>query len=70
MGNDILLARVDLAPTLDVQHVRTRTNSTKSAPLIRASTFQMTDQWFTATVGSGEFHLQILFSPSRVSTIV
>ncbi|KDQ16691.1 hypothetical protein BOTBODRAFT_30613 [Botryobasidium botryosum FD-172 SS1] len=47
MGNDILLARVDLAPTLDVHH--------------------MTDQWFPASVGSGEFHLQIQFTPHRQS---
>jgi len=45
MGNDILMGRVDLTPTLNAHHV--------------------TDQWYAATAGSGEFHLQIAFKPSR-----
>ncbi|THH16300.1 hypothetical protein EW146_g4308 [Bondarzewia mesenterica] len=45
MGNDLLMARVDLTPALDAQHV--------------------SDQWYTATAGSGSFHLTIAFKPSR-----
>ncbi|KAA1477804.1 Pkinase-domain-containing protein [Dentipellis sp. KUC8613] len=45
MGNDLLMARVDLTPALDAHHV--------------------SDQWYTATAGSGSFHLTIAFKPSR-----
>ncbi|KAF8513085.1 kinase-like domain-containing protein [Gautieria morchelliformis] len=45
MGNDLLVGRVDLTPSLDAHHV--------------------VDQWYAATAGSGEFHLQIAFKPSR-----
>ncbi|KAG8751953.1 AGC protein kinase Gad8 [Serendipita sp. 396] len=49
MGNDILLARVDLTPALDSPH--------------------MSDQWYTANAGQGEFHLQIIFKPSRTEPL-
>ncbi|KAG2004635.1 AGC/Akt protein kinase [Coprinopsis cinerea AmutBmut pab1-1] len=45
MGNDLLIARVDLTPSLDSQHA--------------------SDQWYSATAGSGSFHLKIDFKPSR-----
>ncbi|EKM75000.1 hypothetical protein AGABI1DRAFT_116625 [Agaricus bisporus var. burnettii JB137-S8] len=45
MGNDMLMARVDLTPMLDGHHA--------------------SDQWYTATAGSGSFHLKIDFKPSR-----
>lgn len=45
MGNDLLMARVDLTPTLDGHHA--------------------SDQWYTATAGSGSFHLKLDFKPSR-----
>ncbi|THH30970.1 hypothetical protein EUX98_g3205 [Antrodiella citrinella] len=45
MGNDILMARVDLTPVLDIHHA--------------------SDQWYTATAGSGAFHLKIDFKPAR-----
>jgi len=45
MGNDLLIARVDLTPSLDSQHD--------------------SDQWYTASAGSGAFHLKIGFKPSR-----
>ncbi|KAH8103312.1 Pkinase-domain-containing protein [Cristinia sonorae] len=45
MGNDILMARVDLTPVLDAHHA--------------------SDQWYTATAGSGAFHLKIDFKPAR-----
>ncbi|KAF9519393.1 hypothetical protein BS47DRAFT_1337145 [Hydnum rufescens UP504] len=43
MGNDILLARLDLSPALEAHAV--------------------TDQWYKATVGTGEFHLNLSFKP-------
>jgi serum/glucocorticoid-regulated kinase 2 len=43
MGNDILLARVDLTPVFAYHHV--------------------SEDWFTASTGTGEFHLQISFRP-------
>jgi len=45
MGNDLLMARVDLVPVLDTHHA--------------------SDQWYTATAGSGSFHLKIDFKPTR-----
>ncbi|KAF8657583.1 hypothetical protein AX16_002166 [Volvariella volvacea WC 439] len=45
MGNDLLMARVDLTPSLDGHHA--------------------SDQWYTATAGSGSFHLKIDFKPTR-----
>ncbi|KAL4258074.1 hypothetical protein AB1N83_011343 [Pleurotus pulmonarius] len=45
MGNDLLMARLDLAPMLDGHHA--------------------SDQWYTATSGSGSFHLKIDFKPLR-----
>ncbi|KAF9511053.1 hypothetical protein BS47DRAFT_1347211 [Hydnum rufescens UP504] len=44
MGNDILLARLDLDPSLEA--------------------FATSNQWYTATVGSGEFHLFLSFKPT------
>ncbi|KAJ7103726.1 kinase-like domain-containing protein [Mycena epipterygia] len=49
MGNDLLMARVDLTPSLDSHHA--------------------SDQWYTATAGSGSFHLKIDFKPSRDETL-
>ncbi|KAJ7489440.1 kinase-like domain-containing protein [Mycena latifolia] len=49
MGNDLLMARVDLTPTLDGHHA--------------------SDQWYTATAGSGSFHLKIDFKPIRDETL-
>ncbi len=43
MGNDILLARIDLTPVFTYHHV--------------------SEQWYSANTGSGEFHLQISFRP-------
>ncbi|KAF7374609.1 Non-specific serine/threonine protein kinase [Mycena sanguinolenta] len=48
MGNDLLMARVDLKPDLEAQHVA--------------------DQWYAATNGTGSFHLQIDFLPTRDET--
>ncbi|KAJ7878849.1 hypothetical protein B0H14DRAFT_1630478 [Mycena olivaceomarginata] len=45
MGNDLLMARVDLTPSLETQHG--------------------SDQWYTATNGTGSFHLKIDFRPIR-----
>ncbi|KAI0691428.1 Pkinase-domain-containing protein [Cytidiella melzeri] len=45
MGNDILMARVELTPVLDGHHA--------------------SDQWYTATAGTGSFHLKIDFKPAR-----
>jgi len=45
MGNDLLMARVDLTPMLDGHHA--------------------SDQWYSATAGSGSFHLKIDFKPIR-----
>ncbi|KAJ4474428.1 kinase-like domain-containing protein [Lentinula aciculospora] len=49
MGNDLLLARVDLTPVLDGHHA--------------------SDRWYTATAGSGSFHLKIDFKPTRNETL-
>ncbi|KAF9465409.1 kinase-like domain-containing protein [Collybia nuda] len=45
MGNDLLMARVDLVPMLEGHHA--------------------SDQWYSATAGSGAFHLKIDFKPIR-----
>jgi serum/glucocorticoid-regulated kinase 2 len=45
MGNDLLMARVDLTPVLEGHHA--------------------SDQWYTATNGSGSFHLKIDFKQLR-----
>jgi len=45
MGNDLLMARVDLTPVLDGHYA--------------------SDQWYTATNGSGSFHLKIDFKQLR-----
>ncbi|TFK65974.1 Pkinase-domain-containing protein [Pluteus cervinus] len=45
MGNDILMARVELTPILDGLYA--------------------SDQWYTASAGSGSFHLKIDFKPTR-----
>ncbi|KZT25592.1 Pkinase-domain-containing protein [Neolentinus lepideus HHB14362 ss-1] len=45
MGDDLLMARVDLTPVLDGHHA--------------------SDQWYSATAGSGSFHLKIDFRPTR-----
>lgn len=50
MGNDILMARVEIAPVLDALHV--------------------SDQWYAAAGGAGEFHLQIAFKPSAQSLTI
>ncbi|GJJ13083.1 hypothetical protein Clacol_007333 [Clathrus columnatus] len=53
MGNDVLMGRVDLLPSFDA-HV-----------CVLPHSFHVTDQWYAATAGFGEFHLQIGFKPSR-----
>jgi serum/glucocorticoid-regulated kinase 2 len=63
MGNDVLMARVDLTPALDA-HVRLE------AILFTLSVFlrfvqHASDQWYSATAGSGSFHLRIDFKPIR-----
>lgn len=50
MGNDILMARVEIAPVLDSLHV--------------------SDQWYSTTGGTGEFHLQLAFKPSAQSLTI
>lgn len=59
MGNSLLMGRLDLSPMLD-GHV-----SKLPIPLIhlpnRFSPQHAPDQWYSATTGSGSFHLQIDF---------
>lgn len=50
MGNDILIARVDMKPSLEAN--------------------KTIDQWYAATVGSGEFHLSITFQPTKVALTI
>ncbi|KAJ7853541.1 kinase-like domain-containing protein [Mycena olivaceomarginata] len=55
MGNDLLMARVELTPSLEGQ----------------ASSIQFphgSDQWYAATNGTGSFHLMIDFRPTRDET--
>ncbi|KAJ7472261.1 kinase-like domain-containing protein [Mycena galericulata] len=66
MGNDLLMARVDLTPTLD--------SHASVSPMALPTSFSYhlqhaSDQWYTATAGSGSFHLKIDFRPIRDETL-
>ena len=62
MGNDMLMARVDLTPMLD-GHVSL---SISYRGCLMLGTLQhASDQWYAATAGAGSFHLKIDFKPSR-----
>lgn len=61
MGNDLLIGRVDLTPTLD-GHVR---RTTLLSYWIWHLGQHASDQWYTASAGSGSFHLKIDFRPAR-----
>lgn len=62
MGNDLLVARVDLTPSLD--------GAVSWHRLMREQNLNFTqytaDRWYSATAGSGEFRLVVQFKPSRV----
>lgn len=63
MGNDLLMARVDMTPVLDglVPKISTYTSCDSFNNHIQHAS----DMWYTATAGTGAFHLKIDFKPQR-----
>jgi hypothetical protein len=64
MGNDLLMARVDLTPMLD-GHVGTVVFLSFLASLAHRESQHASDQWYNAVAGSGSFHLKIDFKQTR-----
>jgi len=69
MGNDLLIGRLDLTPVLDAHVRRPFIVLARAFPFLTTSFQHVSDQWYSATSGSGSFHLTIAYKPARHETL-